>query len=126
MDIYKKLKVKYQDIEEYTEESGEWEELGVLAYKEKRYSDAISTFQKVIVAIPDHFNAYEMCGYALYMNEDTSSAIDYLEKAIEICKGYEREAALPKEFIENIQKNLDKVRGQLKLDEKYIEEIMEL
>ena len=125
MDIYEELKKKYIDIEKYCVESGDWEEAAVKAFKEEKYSVAVENFEKVIVAIPDHYNAYEMCSYALYKNNEKGKAMEYLEKGLEIAKMYDGEAKLPEEMIEDMEKSLEKMKKNEKLDSDYIDEIME-
>ena len=125
MDIYEKLKMKYGNIEEYCTESGDWEDRAVEAFKEGDYSTVIENFERVIVAIPDHYNAYEICSYALYKNNEQKKAMDYLEKGIETAKSYEGEAKLPEEMIEDMEKSLRRMKSGEKLDELYLGEIMD-
>lgn len=123
--IIEELKKKYSDIEEYTLESGDWEDQGVEAFKNENYALAIENFEKVIVAIPDHYNGWEMCSYALYENGEKEKAVSYLEKGIEAARAFEGEAKLPEEMIEDMEKSLTAMREDKVLDQKYIDEIME-
>lgn len=125
MELYKELKKKYDEIEEYTIESGDWEDQGVEAFKEEKYSLAIEKFEKVIVAIPDHYNGYEMCSYSLYKDNQKEKAVIYLEEGIKVAKSFDGEAKLPEEMIEDMEKSLAAMKEDRELDKKYIEEIME-
>jgi len=116
--IIEELKKKYSDIEEYTIESGDWEDQGVEAFKEENYTLAIENFEKVIVAIPDHYNGWEMCSYALYESGDKEKAISYLEKGIEAAKAFDGEAELPEEMIDDMEKSLKLMKRNDKLDKK--------
>ena len=125
MEIYKVLKEKYKNIEEYCTESGDWEDQGVVAFEAGNFSMAVENFEKVIVAIPDHYNAYEICSYALYKNDEKTKAIAYLEKAVEVAKSFDGEAKLPQEMIGDMEESLRRMRGNEELDADYISEIME-
>ena len=125
MEIYEKLKMKHESIEEYCIESGDWEDMAVEAFKEGNNSAAVEMFERVIVAIPDHYNAYEMCSYALYKNNEREKAVGYLETGLEIAKSYEGEAKLPLEMIEDMKESLRRMKAGEDLDETYIVEIME-
>lgn len=125
MSIYEEVKGRYPEIELYTEKSGDWEDQGVESYKSKDYSKAVECFEMVIAAIPDHYNAYEMCSYGLYMSGRTQEALDYLREAIGIAKGFEGEAELPAEMIEDMERSLERMEKGLEPEEAYIEEIME-
>ena len=125
MKIYEELRKKYEGIEEYSVESGDWEDAGVEAYKEGNYLKAVEEFQRVIVSIPDHHNAYEMCSYALYETGEKERAIEYLEAGIEIAESFEGEAKLPEEMLEDMRGSLERMKRGERLDSEYIEEIME-
>ncbi len=125
MKIYEELRGKYKGIEEYSVESGDWEDAGVEAYKEGNYLKAVEEFQRVIVSIPDHYNAYEMCSYALYGSGDREKAVEYLEEGIEVAESFEGEAKLPEEMIEDMRRSLERMKKGEELDENYIAEIME-
>jgi len=125
MKIYEELKEKYEGIEKYSLVSGDWEDAGVEAYKGGNYLEAVGYFQRVIVAIPDHYNAYEMCSYALYECNNQKEAIKYLEAGIEIAESFEGDAELPKEMVEDMRKSLEKMKKNEGLDREYIGEIME-
>ena len=123
--IYEDLKNKYENIEKYCTESGDWEDIAVEAFKEKDYRVAIENFEKVIVAIPDHYNGYEMCSYSLYEDNQKEKAIIYLEEGIKVAKSFDGEAKLPEDMIEDMEKSLAAMKEEKELDKKYIEEIME-
>jgi len=125
MKIYEELRKRYEGIEEYSVESGDWEDAGVEAYKEGNYLKAVEEFQRVIVSIPDHHNAYEMCSYALYETGEKERAIEYLEAGIEIAESFEGEAKLPEEMLEDMRGSLERMKRGERLDSEYIEEIME-
>ncbi len=125
MKIYEELRKVYKGIEEYSVESGDWEDAGVEAYKAGNYLKAVEKFQRVIVSIPDHYNAYEMCSYALYKDGKEERGIEYLETGIEIAESFEGEAKLPDEMIEDMRESLARMKKRKELDKNYIDEIME-
>lgn len=125
MKIYEELRRKYKGIEEYSVESGDWEDAGVEAYKAGKYLKAVEEFQRVIVSIPDHYNAYEMCSYALYESGEKEKAVEYLEEGIEVAESFEGEAKLPEEMIEDMRRSLERIKAGEELDAEYLEEIME-
>lgn len=125
MKIYEELRRKYKGIEEYSVESGDWEDAGVEAYKSGKYLKAVEEFQRVIVSIPDHYNAYEMCSYALYESGEKEKAVEYLEEGIEVAESFEGEAKLPEEMIEDMRRSLKRIKAGEELDAEYLEEIME-
>ena len=125
MDIYKVLKEKYGNIEEYCTGSGDWEDEGVEAFKGGNFSEAAEKFERVIVAIPDHYNAYEMCSYALYKNGEKAKAITYLKRGIETAKAFEGEGKLPQEMIDDMEESLKRMEEDKELDTEYIDELME-
>ena len=125
MSIYEELKEKYSEIEQYSEVSGDWEEKGIEAFKKGNYKVAIENYKKVIVAIPEHYNAYEMCSYALYEGGEEAKAIKYIEKAVENAKAFEGEAKLPDEMVEDMERSLETMKKGEELDRGYLEEIME-
>lgn len=125
MKIYDELRKRYEGIEEYSVESGDWEDAGVEAYKSGNYLKAVEEFQRVIVSIPDHYNAYEMCSYALYESGEAEKALEYLEAGIEVAESFEGEAKLPEEMLEDMRRSLERMKKGEELDETYISEIME-
>ncbi len=125
MKIYEELRERYKDIEEYCVESGDWEDAGVEAYRNGNYLKAVEEFQRVIVSIPDHYNAYEMCSYALYESGEKEKAVEYLKEGIEVAESFEGEAKLPEEMIEDMRRSLERMKKGGELDTEYIKEIME-
>ncbi|GLI56444.1 hypothetical protein PM10SUCC1_19580 [Propionigenium maris DSM 9537] len=129
MKIYEELRKRYEGIEEYSMESGDWEDAGVEAYKAGNYLKAVEEFQRVIVSIPDHYNAYEMCSYALYKSGERKKAVGYLEEGLEIAKSYHCESEILEEVLEEVVEDMERsLKGMKKgeeLDTEYIEEIME-
>ena len=125
MEVYNILKEKYGNIEKYCLESGDWEGIAVEAFKEGKYTDAIENFEKVIVAIPDHYNGYEMCSYSFYRDKQKEKAIIYLEEGIKVAKKFDGETKLPQEMINDMEISLKAIKDGKELDKAYLEEIME-
>lgn len=126
MNIYDELKERYPNIKMYSEESGDYEDAGVGYIVEKKYDLAKVAFEKVIVAIPDHFNGWELAAYSMYLeNRDNEKVKVYLEKAIELARGFEGIAKIDDETLEKMDKNLQCVENGQDLDMDYILEIIE-
>ncbi len=63
-------------------ESGDFE-TGMKHYRQRRYAQAISEFEKVVAADPKNAAAYYMMGYAHYVMKHKADALAAFSKAFE-------------------------------------------
>src|SRR5215813_341993 len=61
----------------------DWEK-AVSLYKQGQFREAISEFQKVLEEAPDHADSWKFIGLAYYQLKEYKSAIQPLEKALEL------------------------------------------
>ncbi len=78
----------------------DWER-AVSLYKQGQFREAVSEFQKVLTEYPDHADSWKFVGLSYYQLKEFQSALEPLEKAIELKRKENR-----------IDRDLDRALGQ--------------
>lgn len=109
--------------------------LGVIAFQQKDYQKAFSLSQQAIQVLPVYGLAYNNAGAALLAEGETTGAIPYLERAVELMPNYTQgrmNLAIAYQRSGNIQKAVEQMRAVLsyepgnQLAARYLERLLKV
>ncbi|MDP3149839.1 MAG: tetratricopeptide repeat protein [Ignavibacteria bacterium] len=86
-----------------------WENEGYKLLRSDNYKEAEVRFKKVMLAQPEHHAGYEGLAYIYYYFNEYEKALWFMEKALEIAKGFYEDGSLDIEVLEDIEFNYDAI-----------------